>query len=74
MATHKIVRTFGNFHVVPVSFDGPGTRYGAAGTRSDCLARAERLATTAARKGSGGRKGRRYVKRQGDSFYILKAD
>lgn len=74
MTTHKIVRTFGNFHVVPASYDGPGTRYGACGTRSECLVRAERLATKRARNGAGGRKGRRYVKREGDSFYILKAD
>lgn len=74
MTTHKIVRISGNYHVVPASYAGPGMEHRPYGTKAECLSRAERLATTKARKGSGGRKGRRYVKREGDAFYILKAD
>lgn len=74
MTTHKIISIRHVYHVVPASYDGPGTRYAPNGTRSECLARAERLATIRARKGSGGRKGRRTVKREGDSFVIVKAD
>lgn len=44
------------------------------GSLDDCIERAELRATRHARQASGGAKGRRFVRRDGQVFVIVKAD
>jgi len=68
---YKVVRIDRVFCVVLAETVINGVRL-ATGTHAECLARAERLANTSARKSSGGKKGHHTVKRDGDRFAVVK--
>ena len=72
-ATHKIVFSGGAYHVRLVDEPMAGLEIRPYGTRADCCLRAEERATRHARRGSGGAKGRWTVRRDGDSWFVVRA-
>ena len=71
---YKIVYSNGAYHVVPADETALlGYEIRPYGSLADCLERAELRATRHARQASGGAKGRRFVRRDGTVFAIVKA-
>ena len=72
---YKIVYRDAAYHVVPATETTLlGYEVRPYGSLDDCLERAELRATRHARQASGGGKGRRYVRRDGTVFAIVKAE
>jgi len=72
---YKIVFREAVYHVVPADETTLlGYEIRPYGSLADCLERAELRATRHARQASGGGKGRRFVRRDGTVFAIIKAE
>jgi hypothetical protein len=72
---YKIVYSNGAYHVVPADENTLlGYEIRPYGSLADCMERAELRATRHARQASGGAKGRRFVRRDGTVFSLVKAE
>lgn len=72
---YRIVRVGGSIYTVTgINSNLQGLEYRPYGDKNECLARAEKLATRHARKGSGGRKGHKTVVRSGNIFCVVKVE
>lgn len=73
MNTWFVVRRNKVFTVEDSRYIKVGLRYGnEPASRAEARERAEKLATTAARKASGGRKGNWYVDKVNDDTYVVR--
>ena len=73
---YKIVYREQAYHVVPADETTSllGYEIRPYGSLADCMERAELRATRHARQASGGAKGRRFVRRDGTVFSLVKAE